>query len=302
MPKSRFPNDFSKVVLDAEIDLKDRGGILRFRTVRDLEDWLDAEKDFWAFLTARPAASHMGHWNRSTTFFTYDGEIRANLNNLQSGWPGWVESYEQSRAAAKASPDDQASKDAIANWQRKLEERRANLKSHVETILKTEIVDTARHMWRGEPWAQRLKDLSDEQPIAVAYALDSLLIELARSGDQRAEEPLGRIAAALIILNADPAMAGAFHLAFAEAIQSWTKELSGYRSEYEGLKDQFSTLTGKLEEAWNKWEEKVSENSTLMTDAAKAAKAEVDEEVTKAEANLRNLTEHTKSTCSSRGR
>lgn len=291
MARKMYPEDFMEAPINAQVDLGDRGGLIRFKLVRDLMDWIDAEGEYWAFLRKKPSDVHMGHWNQSTRFFAYESGIRAQFDQYVLQWPTWVKNYKSAVVAAKETPENSSLKadaDAILS---RLVSKLENFRSQVETILKHELVDQVRHIWRGEPLSQRLKEFGEDQPIAAVYALDSHLVELQRTGDQRAEEPLGRTAAALSILNYDPAMVGAAQVAFGTAVETWTKELQSFKSIYEDLEQKFEGVTAKHDEAWTDWVEKVKQSSEMLKIEGESAKAAIGVQISDANKNLQNLTE-----------
>jgi hypothetical protein len=68
--------------INVEVDLGIRGGVVRFKTVQDVANWIEAESEFWAFLRKAPAAAHMGNWNLASSFFAYESSVRSNLDNI----------------------------------------------------------------------------------------------------------------------------------------------------------------------------------------------------------------------------
>jgi hypothetical protein len=291
MPKAKFPDEFPNVVINAEVDLGSRGGVLRFRTVQDVLDWIAAEAEFWAFLRSGSTQGHMGQWNLSATFFTYESSIRSQFDSIAGNWPNWIQNYKATLAVVKENPDDVGQKDNLNNWENKLRSKTDQFKGHVEAVLKQEIIDHSRHIYRNEPQAKWLKGFSEDQPVAVIYALDSLLLELQGSVEQRWEEAMGRTAATMFTLGYDPALAGAAQSAFGDAIKGWSAELAHFKEDFEGHAKELAALNEKHAEAWSRWEEAIVKNSEEMTTEGERVQNVLNDQIRKADTNLTNLTE-----------
>lgn len=277
--------------INAEVDLGDRGGVIRFNLVQDLMNWIEEESEFWSFLRGNPVDQHMGHWNQTSAFFAYDSQVRDLFQQYAHQWPNWVDALNNTVTAAKTSSTDEAFRDKIEALRAKIESKLNQFKTQIESILRNELVENLRHLWRGEPISQRLKEFAEVQPIAVVYALDSHILELKGTGEQRGEEALGRTAAALSILGYDPAMAGASQVAFGTAVETWSRELQSFKGDYEDLHSQFNDLTAKHAEAWSQWVQKVRDNSELLRREGESAKAAIETRISEAYKNLKNLTD-----------
>lgn len=278
-----YPEDFSSAPLDLEIDFGDKGGIQRFKTVGDIQAWLNEEQEFWNWLHQPPANQHYNHIsNLVSQFQQYHQHCHSQLNQVHQQWSqiqSQIFQLRQQLSTEGISEDQKASFNAhIEQHEGQLKHHLDQLKSHISSFLRNEILRSRNHLSRFEPSSNFLRDLAEEHPVEAFYALDQFIQEAKRSDSQRSAEHAGRMMASLFVKNLNRKIRPD-NRAFEKAIVSWGKELADFKSRYEAQEAKFAEISERHENAATAWNERADQIA-----------ANFDEMRQNRESDLKNLT------------
>lgn len=255
-----YPENFQSAPLDLQIDFGDKGGIQRFRTVGDLQSWLNEEQEFWNWLNRPPANQHLGQvGNMVQLFEQYYHNSRSQLDSNNQRWnqirPKITQLRERVNADGIADSEKQSIESQIQQHTNELKAILDQIRGQIESFIRSEIISGRNHITRMEPCAQFVRELADANPEEAVYALDQIILEEKRNGDRRRVEHSGRMMAALYIKNLNRKILPD-KKAFEKAIVTWSKELVDFKSRYESQEEEFRQICDRHAQADGAWKER----------------------------------------------
>ena len=268
----KFPEEFEQAVIDLEVDLDGNGGIQRFKTVADLQAWLNSEEQFWNWIAQPPASNHTSNLGDAIPRFNkLRSDCRAQLNNPgKQRWqqlrPRISEAEATLEERAKTEEELDSARQSLEQVTEELRTALDQMRDSLASIMKREIVQARNYLPSTHPAAQFLSELSEAEPDEAIYALDQILHDEKGASDQRQVEHTGRMMAALYRKNLNKKVR-ADQKAFKKAIETWSNELADFKARYEALEQQFGEISDRhstAESAWNERADKLAESFTEL--------------------------------------
>lgn len=254
--------ELSEAQLDLEIDFGDRGGLQRLRTVGDVEKWIQEEVEFWAWLRQGGAESvARGLPLIANTFGQYEQALKQKINECRQQWTSLQKNIESVAAKEEHTEQDEKQyRDFQERANSALGQLQQNLKSHFSSF----VLPPSKHRLRTEPISQFIKELAEHSPEEAVYALDQVLRDQSGRNDKAAEVS-GRLMAVLFERNLNRKLPPD-NAAFKEAVQTWSRELSEYKTNYNKLKNEYDELVEKNEETGLLWQKRTQEMEKQFSD------------------------------------
>ena len=80
--------ELQSVTLDIEVDLGNYGGLLRFKNIGELDDWIEKEEEFWSWLqdANRPSPNRQNILGNRTTAFSQYKQYRPAISAAENFW------------------------------------------------------------------------------------------------------------------------------------------------------------------------------------------------------------------------
>jgi hypothetical protein len=264
-----YPEDFSLVTFDLEIDFGDKGGIQRFAKISDFDQWLSEETAFWTWAMQPPASNHLGQVSLSQ-FGHYDGQCRSQLQEKRNRWSQILGSIRQLEARMNrentSAADQESFRSSLDQHYSEQTQVIDQLKQQLNQVIQTEIIQGRNHITRMEPAAIFIRQLADDSPEEAVYALDQIILEEKKSDARRRFESNGRTLATLFLkdIKRDPTIDAK---AFKNVITTWDKELADFKARYEEQTRAFSEVGEnhrKADTDWRNRADKFAEEFSLF--------------------------------------
>jgi hypothetical protein len=267
----KFPEDFNQSRIDLEFDLGSNGGLQRFKTVGEVQKWLDEEKEFWRWMNEGPASNH--HSAVSDLISDFKRFQQNARNPIQRAEQKWQERRptitEQSTILADKSNSDETRKQArerIDQQSAELESALQELTTQLRSTITTEILNSKSYLSRFDPAAHFVNEIAEKDPSEALFALDQILLEMKQSSDRRRVELSGRMFATFYTRNLNK-KARHDQQAFEKAILTWAEELRDFKSRYEEQEQEFNGITERhatAEMSWTTRSDKMAEEFAAM--------------------------------------
>jgi len=253
---------FDEVKIDLEIDLGEQGGLQRFRNIKEIDNWIREEVQFWNWLQQKPASDFInGFHTISNYFFKYRDIYNQEITRKRNEWTNL-----QSNITSLLAKDDLSVHETneLDGLRGKSEDMIASIKQQIIQLFKNHVLDRKQHLVRITPEAQFVKELSEAEPIEAIYALDQFLLDQQGRND-KALEINGRVTAYLYERNLNRKLRPDSR-AFKGAIKTWEAELKEYRNDYESLKASYQELVASNTKTDATWVERVQDMETEFSD------------------------------------
>lgn len=287
------PSDPLLAEINLEIDFQDQGGLQRFRTVGDFDQWLSLETQFWKFLREDPGRKHAQTFGTLQTMLRFEDELQQQLEEFRPQWIARVTQIENDRLVVEnpnaTEPERTAAVERIAGFRRKLEGQMVGLRDSVHSKLMEHVVHGRTRLLSSEPAAQFLVSYAVEHPAEAAYALDQILFTEQKSNDQRIVESRGRTRAVLF-LEGIKRRAVYDAKAFQNTIKTWDRELVDFKGRFEAQEEKFGQLTSDVSAEQLRIEEYMASTRGQFADLDAVQRNAAQEALEAAAKELKSLT------------
>jgi len=254
-----YPEDFASAPLDLEINFGDKGGIQRFKTVGDIQIWLNEEQGFWNW-TRQVSGRHRDMiGNTITEFWKYDQNCRSHLDAANNRWNQVQQEVRQIREQISKLADQDNQSEALGQ---QLDQRVIaltsvlnQLRDQISSFLTSEVISGRNHLTRFEPQSEFINELAAQNLEEAIFALDQIIQKEKKSNDQRSCEHAGRMMASLYLRNLNRKFRPD-QKAFENAIVTWSKELADFKSRYEAQEQEFAAISGRHGVADETWQQR----------------------------------------------
>lgn len=250
---------FEEINIDVEIDFGNRGEVQRIHAVSDFNEWISEELKFWGWLNQGPAKKAFQSCRDLNNGFLQP------LHSLTSVIERFKQPWQNIRTDSDSLLTNLDGKEPDEVTLDQLEKSKAVAKTTVDSM-RTELKDTFHniiqqniYIFRFEPEAEFVLELSKKDPSEAVFTLN-FLIEGNGVNIQRSAEISGQVSAVLFRKNLNRKV-GPDNAAFKTATKTWSRELEGYRVDYEKLKMQFDELTERNQNTANNWQTKTESMS-----------------------------------------
>jgi hypothetical protein len=251
MKKIPLP-EFEDAILNLEVDLKDRGGLHRFKKVGDLVAWLMEEIEFWKWIKEAPAWDHAQSLQTiHNRFFEFESSTNNELNQRRQTWNSHKNKIDELLSPENTDDFETVTSVRLAQYYTEADNLLDQLRDQLRRNFETHIINQGSHIPRTEPTAQFISEVASNDPVEAVFALDQLL-KTNQGKNIRAAEINGRVLAMLFSRNLNRKLRPD-NAAFKKATESWSNELKNYKADYEQLKSDFEEISEsnkKTDTAW----------------------------------------------------
>jgi len=195
MPEHTFADDIEKLRIDLEFDLKNSGGVFRFRYLKEFSEWVQQEIEFWRWLQESNGSFTRQALGSSyfDQFFAPINQVQQQISTLRNQHAVLLSQYGAARSDSNLVSRDEKIVNAIA----RLDEAVIGFKSQVGNTLVNFIVQRKSHMYRGVPEAIFVSEMAKEDPSTAVYILAQFLDDVRGAESMSGFETKGRALALL---------------------------------------------------------------------------------------------------------
>jgi hypothetical protein len=245
-----FSQGFEETQIDLEVDLADQGGLQRFRTVADLNQWLQDENNFWQWFRNGPPAdlARRSLGNVYVNFFTPIDNALQQINSLRTSFIQLKQHFD----AAASNQNEAGRQQQQSGAQLEYEEACKSANNQIRSLLVNSITNQKVHLFRGTVKAAFVSQVSDTDPAVACFILGQFLQDEV-GGDTNAYETKGRTLALLFSKGWLPRKE-AEKLAYSSAFTTWKTELGHFKNDYSEQLTHFENVKENISQALSTWE------------------------------------------------
>lgn len=274
-----LPEEFHQAQIELEVDLAEKGGLQRFKTVGDFQRWFDEEREFWRWMNEAPASNH--HGAVSELISDYNRFNDAAQTALFTAKNDWREIRSAIKEQTSIFEDKSNSAETLEQAESQIEHHSNNLMAVIDRLSKalkhsitTEVVKSQCYLTRYDPSANFVKEMAEKESDEALFALDQIILEAKQSGERRRVELSGRMLATLYTRNLNRKVRHD-NQAFGKAITTWSQELADFKSRYEAQEKDFHEISNRHASADAAWKERSDQMAQEFGEMRRASETEL---------------------------
>ena len=258
--QTRYPDSIEEATIDIEINLGERGGLQRFKTINQLNAWITQEQQFWSGILSQRHI--LGRY--SDEFLSYGNRI---YTEIQGQLPRWHQLINERNQQESIIIKEGLTSEVIQNARKRVDSYEnecrlflAQLKQRIIFHLQSHLGDSTRNLIRTEPEAVFVAQISETDVQAAAHALFYFL----GRRNKELSEFKGRLLASLYDENINRKVRPD-QVAFKNEITTWTEELKDFKTRYEAQEKVFAEISQRHQNSEDSWKKRYQDLETEYT-------------------------------------